>query len=66
MLNSVVHLEEVSDSFKYSMGSFKINPFVDAGLGISRNIVNNFHSVATNTGYVFSKMNSNTITSPSY
>lgn len=66
MLNGVVHLDQISNRLKFSIGSLSINTFVDAGLGYSRNTVKNLHSVATNTGYVFSMMDSNTVTSPSY
>ncbi len=67
MFNGVVHLNKVSNALEYSIGSFSISPFVDAGLGISRNTVRNFRSVATKDGYVFSKMDGEkTTTSPAY
>lgn len=65
MLNGIINLNEVSDQIQYSAGSFKINPFIDAGIGISRNKVSNFHSVASN-GTEFSKMTDKTVISPSF
>lgn len=66
MANLIVQGSYFSDCLCYQMNNFPVQPFLNAGLGVSYNTVDNFHSIQLNQSNEFSRMTSFTKRSFAY
>jgi opacity protein-like surface antigen len=66
MANAFLNGSGLSPRFAYRTTNFIIDPFLNAGAGLSVNTVTNFHSNKTDSDLVFSMMTDNSINSFAY
>lgn len=66
MANFIAHGRGISECLVYENANYCIDPFVNVGLGVAYNTVDNFHSVSSAGGSVFSMMTPYTKTNFAY
>lgn len=66
MADFLFYARGFTDCLSYVSEHFRMDPYVNVGMGLSYNRIENFHSVQVATGTVFSMMSPNTKTSFAY